>query len=246
MKDIININRLGLYSTGLMTILAVVTFAVAICTPPVSGPFCTGSCVTYPYTDIISRFPKDYIWMYFAILMILFYTVSIVCVHLSSINEKKIYSYLGLTFSAISAVILITDYFIQVTVVQPSLIKGETDGIALLTQYNPHGIFISMEELGYLMMSIAFIFLAQVFSGPAKRGKVLKWVYSISFIVMIITFLWFSFKYGIKREYRFEVAAITINFTTLIVSGILLSILFRKEMRTGLNLRLTLQNDIII
>ena len=36
--------------------------------------------------------------------------------------------------------------------------NGETDGIALLTQYNGHGIFIAMEELGYITMSISFLF----------------------------------------------------------------------------------------
>jgi hypothetical protein len=36
--------------------------------------------------------------------------------------------------------------------------KGETDGIALITQYNEHGLFIAMEELGYITMSIALVF----------------------------------------------------------------------------------------
>lgn len=32
---------------------------------------------------------------------------------------------------------------------------GETEGITLLTQYNAHGIFIALEELGYLLMSLS-------------------------------------------------------------------------------------------
>jgi hypothetical protein len=28
--------------------------------------------------------------------------------------------------------------------------NGETDGLSILTQYNPHGIFIALEEIGYL------------------------------------------------------------------------------------------------
>jgi hypothetical protein len=32
---------------------------------------------------------------------------------------------------------------------------GETEGITLLTQYNAHGIFIVLEELGYLLMSLS-------------------------------------------------------------------------------------------
>jgi hypothetical protein len=54
---------------------------------------------------------------------------------------------LGIVFATISCTLLVGDYFIQISVIQPSLLKGETDGIALLTQYNPHGIFIALEEV---------------------------------------------------------------------------------------------------
>lgn len=45
------VNKTGFYVSLIVTILAVVTFGIAICTPPVSGPFCKGSCVGYPYSD---------------------------------------------------------------------------------------------------------------------------------------------------------------------------------------------------
>jgi hypothetical protein len=32
---------------------------------------------------------------------------------------------------------------------QPSLLKGETEGLTLFLQYNPDGIFIALEDLGY-------------------------------------------------------------------------------------------------
>jgi hypothetical protein len=56
----------------------------------------------------------------------------------------------GIVFAIISCTFLVGDYFIQISVKQPSLLKGETDGISLLTQYNPHGIFIVLEEVSYL------------------------------------------------------------------------------------------------
>lgn len=78
-------------------------------------------------------------------------------------QDKKIYGYIGLSFSIISATILLIDYFVQISVIQPSLLQGETEGIAILTQYNPHGIFIALEEIGYLMMSLSFLCVAPVF-----------------------------------------------------------------------------------
>ena len=49
----------------------------------------------------------------------------------------------------------LVDYFLQLTVVVPSLQAGETDGLSLFTQYDPHGLFIAMEALGYLMLTVA-------------------------------------------------------------------------------------------
>src|SRR4030067_298612 len=63
-------------------------------------------------------------------------------------------------FAIMAALILAGDYFIQFSVVPVSLMSGETEGITLLTQYNAHGIFIVLEELGYLLMSLSFVLIA--------------------------------------------------------------------------------------
>jgi hypothetical protein len=44
----------------------------------------------------------------------------------------------------------------------------------------------------------------------------------------------FSVFYGIFREYRFEVAAFSINWLALVASGILLSIVFKRALATTL------------
>jgi hypothetical protein len=111
-----------------------------------------------------------------------------------------------------------------------------------LTQYNPHGVFIALEEIGYIMMSIAFISLVPVFSGAGKLKGAIRWIFILSFFLIIITFILISLKYGIKREYRFEVAAITIDWMALIVSGILVGILFRHEWRDSITLQSALKD----
>ena len=70
-----NANLLGFYAAILTAIITVVTFGIAIFTPPISGAFCVGSCIEYPFTNIVSRFPRDYVWMYLAILLTLIYVV---------------------------------------------------------------------------------------------------------------------------------------------------------------------------
>lgn len=71
-------------------------------------------------------------------------------------EEKKIYGVLSPIFYAVSAAVLSLNYFIQLTVIQPGLQKGEEAFLSLLSLYNPHGIFIALEDLGYLMMSVSF------------------------------------------------------------------------------------------
>jgi len=155
------------------------------------------------------------------------YIILSVCIHYCAPAEKKIYGHIGLVFALISATILIADYFLQLSVIQPSLLNGETDGIAMLTQYNPHGIFIALEDLGYLLMSFSFLFIALVFSG-SRLEKSIRMVFMSGFVLTILSLVIISFMYGIHREYRFEVISISINWLVLIVSGILLSRFYKK------------------
>ncbi|MCI0714215.1 MAG: hypothetical protein L0154_28930, partial [Chloroflexi bacterium] len=146
--------NLGFYTAIAITILTIITFGIAFLTPPLSGPSCTDSCYEYPYHDIASRFPRDYYWMYPAMVLTLLFVVLLVIIHHYAADNRKVFSQIGLSFGLIAAAALLVDYFVQVSVIPPSLENGETDGIALLTQFNSHGAFIALEEVGYLMMSL--------------------------------------------------------------------------------------------
>ena len=226
-------HALGFYTSLLTVVLTVVTFAIALLTPPLSGPFCADSCFEYPYLDIASRFPRDYLWMYPAMGLTLVYVVLMACIHSYASEGKKIWGQIGLSIALISATMLIADYFIQVSVIQPSLENGETDGLALLTQYNPHGIFIALEDVGYLVMSVSFLCAAPVFSRSDRVERAIRWIFILSFLLALLALIVISVQYGIEREYRFEVAVISINWLVLIVTGVLLSMVFRRAMRTA-------------
>jgi len=212
-------------------VLTVVTFSIAVFTPPLSGPFCLEACLQYPFLDIGDRFPRDYYWMYPAILLTMVYLVLMVCIHQYTADEKKIFSQIGLSFAIMSATILIMNYFIQISVIQPSIINGETDGISILTQYNPHGLFIALEDIGYLIMSLGFFCVYPVFSRSTKLERSIRWMFILCFVLTLGSLIIITGQYGINREYRFEVLAIMINWIVLIVSGILLSIVFKRAMQ---------------
>jgi hypothetical protein len=224
------VSKVGFYSAVLTTLLTLISFGIAISTPPLSGPFCTGGCYTYPYSDIASRFPRDYYWMYPAMILNVVYYVLMVAIHYFAPVEKKIFSHIGLSFAFLSMATFVIDYFLQVSVIQPSLILGETDGIALLSQFNAHGVFIVLEEIAFIMMSMSMLFMAPVFVGKTKSEKALRGIFTGSFLLNAVSFALISAFYGISREYRFEVAAFTINWLALIASGILLSIVFRRSL----------------
>jgi hypothetical protein len=226
-------NRVGLYSAILTVVTTVLTFSLAITAIPNSGAGCTENCVEYPYIDTLSEFPRDYLWMPPAMILVVVYVILVVSIHAYAAQHKKIYSQIGLSFSLIAAGILLSDYFIQFSVVPISLMNGETQGIALLTQYNPHGIFIVLEELGYLLMSLSFVFLAPVFADTGRLASVVRWVFIAGFILTMVFLAVISIKYGLDREDRFEIAAISINWLVLVVNGVLLSFLFRRREEVG-------------
>lgn len=225
-------HQLGYYAALLAAVLTLGTFVVAFLTPPLSGPGCQVGCFTYPYSDIASRFPRDYYWMYPAILISFVYVVLVACIHSTAPSEKKVFSHLGLLFAGVSAAILIVDYFVQVSVIQPSLVNGETEGIALWTQFNPHGLFIALEEIGYLLMSVAFLCLAPVFAGRNRIEAWIRWLFILAFILTVLALVFVSIQLGVRREYIFEIIAISINWIVLIVAGFLLSVFFRRAMST--------------
>ena len=221
----------GFYSAILTTVMTVVTFGFAMTAIPISGANCPEGCIEYPYLDTISQFPKDYLWMFPAIILILSYVILMVSIHSYASQQKKIFSQIGLSFAIITAVILLSAYFIQFSVVPVSLINGETEGITLLTQYNPHGIFIALEDLGYLMMSLSLLFMAPVFTNKDRLETTVRWVFIVGFILTIVSLATISINYGLDRKDRFEVLAISINWFALIINGVLLSIVFRRQLK---------------
>jgi hypothetical protein len=225
--------RVGLYSAILTVLITILTFSLAITSIPNSGAGCTENCVEYPYLNTLSEFPRDYLWMPLAMLLIVVYVTLVVSIHTYAAQHKKIYSRIGLSFALIAAGILLSDYFIQFSVVPISLMNHETDGIALVTQYNPHGIFIVLEELGYLLMSLSFLFLAPVFTNEGRLASVVRWVFIAGFVLTMVFLAVISINYGLDREDRFEIAVISIDWLVLVVNGVLLSFLFRRREEVG-------------
>jgi len=222
--------KVGLYSSWSLTILTMITFGFAMMAIPPSGPNCLSNCMNYPYPDILSYYPRDYYWMYLAVFQLCAFLIFMIANHFVAPVERKIYSFISVAFALIATTVLLADYILQFSVIPISVMKGQTEGIALLTQYNGHGIFIVLEELGFTMMSIAFIFLSPVFSMKSRLDKAIRWILLMPFVVNVFAFVFYSIQFGLDRDYRYEVAAISINWLVTILAGILIGVFFKREM----------------
>ena len=223
--------KFGLYSSLSLVIMTIITWSFAMIAVPPAGPYCPGDCMSYPFLDILSYYPRDYYWMYLAVFQLFAYLLFVVSIHFIASIEKKLFSFVSVAFSLISSIVLLIAYFVQFSVVPMSMMKGETDGIALITQYNGHGIFIAMEDLGYIAMSISFLFLAFIFSMKNRLEKSIRLILIMAFLFTVVSFIYYSIEFGIDRSYRFEVATITINWLVTITAGILISILIKKRLK---------------
>ena len=221
--------KVSLLSALLTAVFAAVSFVLGAVTPARAGPLAQpADIVPFPYTNAATFIPSDYIWLVPGFLLALIFVVLMVCIHRYASEERKIFSQIGLSFSLVYAVAITTDYFIQLFVIQPSILNGETAGLSLFTLYNPHGIFLALESLGYLMMSVALLFAAAVFA-KGKLERIIRWLFVTSFVLAVGSLAFFSLlRYDIIA---FEVTILSINWIVLIISGILLSIVFNRARR---------------
>ena len=226
-------DRIGLYAAIATTILTIITFALAMTAIPNSGAFCPGDCREYPYLDTIDQYPGDYLWMIPVLPLLLSYMILMVAVYNGVDIRRKIFGQIGILFTAAAVFVLVVNYVVQLAVVTASLMNRETEGIALLTQYNPRGIFIILEEFGYLMIGLSFLFTACSLGTDVRIKRVIRRTYFTGFILSMLSFAVIMSVYGIGREDRFEVAVITIDWLVLIITGIMLSLYFRKRLNAA-------------
>jgi hypothetical protein len=224
-------SRVGFYSAVLTTIVAIVTFGLAMTAIPISGANCPADCVDYPYLDTVAQYPKDFLWMPPAMLLVLVYVALMVSIHSYVGRQGKVFSQIGLSFALIAAAILLSDYYLQFSVVPVSLMNAETEGVAMFIQYNPHGVFLVLEELGYLVMGLSFLFVGLGLSNRSRLESVICWIFFIGFVLAMLSLVVISMSYGLERLDRLEVLVISIDWLILIVNGVLLSIMFGRQQR---------------
>jgi len=80
-------------------------------------------------------------------------------------------------------------------------------------------------------MGISFLFIAPVFINKSPLETIISWIYIIAFILIVLSFIVVTVKYGVVRQDRFEVIVLSIDWLVLITNGILTSIVFKRAIR---------------
>ena len=116
-------NKVGLYSAIATTLLTLITFILAMTAIPISGANCPANCVDFPYLDTLAQYPKDFYWMFAAMLWILAFLVFEISLHYLAPKHLRIISHIALILSITAAIILLIDYYAQVSIIPMRLIK---------------------------------------------------------------------------------------------------------------------------
>jgi len=174
--------------------------------------------------------PRDYLWMYPAALLALLLIVLVACLTEWLEPPRRVLGRIGFAFTTIGAAVLVIDYAIQLTVLQPALVRGQTDGMSPWTQYNPFGFFIGLENVGYAVLNLGFLALgAALIRLPTRLERATGAVLILGGSLTWAALLLYSLAYRAQLDYRFEVMAIFISGLVLIAAPAMLALVFARS-----------------
>ena len=227
-------SRLGVWVAPSTAAVGVVSLVVSVSTPVRSGPWCNDGCVAYPYTDVAAFVPRDYLWMYPEVLLVLLFVVLAACLLHWVPPQRRLSAAVAVCFAVIGAAVLVVDYGIQLTVLQPAVLSGQTEGLSALTMYNPRGVFIALENVGYAVFGVAFVFLGGALAGgSSRRERAVRWVFTVGGALILAALVLSAAIYRADLDYWFELMSLSITWLVLIGSGTLLTMVFGRALKVA-------------
>lgn len=115
--------------------------------------------------------PIHQLSFYPSLFLALTFVVLLSCLHRYAPEDKKVWSLSALALGVLYATMASVNYQIQLVAVRPSLMRGESAGLEMLVQANPHSIFIALAN-SYAYMCLAMLFAAPIFEG----GRLERWI----------------------------------------------------------------------
>ena len=224
--------RFAAWAAAVTALAASLALGIGVFTPPRGGILCASGCIAYPYADAAPFVAGDSIWIYPAIVMALGFVAVAASLHQVAPAAGKLPGLLALAFAVLAAGLLVGDYFVHLMVVEPSLAKGQGAAMATLSMYNPHGVFIALENAGYFVMGLAFLATSRAVARTGRLARGIGAVFLLAGALAVGGLLLLGALFGTDLDVRYEVAAISVDYLGLAVGGALLAVLFRRPIRT--------------
>jgi len=218
--------RFAAVAAAVTALAATLALGVGVLTPPRGGVLCTSGCIPYPYTAAAPYVAADSVWIYPAIVMVLGFVAVAASLHGLAAPARRAPALGALALSAIAAALLVGDYGVHLMVVVPSLAKGEGADVTLLSMYNPHGVFIALENAGYFTLGLAFLAAGMAIPGGGRLGRAARWTFLAAGGLAVGGLAVLGLSFGTDLDVRYEVFAISVDYLALIVGGALLAGLF--------------------
>lgn len=217
-----------------VALLAVISLAMAITTPPRSGPFCRSDCVSYPYTNAARFVPRDYLWMYPATMLLAVFVVLVGLLRERCAPERQWLAGVGLCFTGLGTAPLALAYGIQLTVLQPNLLSGHPEGLSPWSQYNPSGLFIALENIGYTTLGLAFICIGLALPAHVPRIRTTGVIFTVGGALILTLLVLLAVIYRSDLAYRYEVWSILVTWLVMAITGVTLSVAFSRDRWVGM------------
>jgi len=169
------VSRIGFWSailTTVWTIWFIVAFGYYMSSLPSEWPGIEAFAASFDVIPYIA-------WVIPCLLLALTFPVMISSIHHYALDDKRIWSLLGLVFAVMYGVILATNYWVLLTVVRESILSGYTEGLEWFVIGSQHSITNTIEGMGYGFMGLAVIFVSQIFSGD-KLKNWLRWLFIVN------------------------------------------------------------------
>jgi len=101
-------------------------------------------------------------------------------------ESKRVLSRTAICFSVLFALLVSTHYFVQLSAVRLSILKGQLQGLEQIVQGNPLSAFSAMNMLGWtLFLGLTSLFIAPIFSG-GKLEKSLRVLFILNGVFCIL------------------------------------------------------------
>ncbi len=151
------------------------------------------------------------------------FLVMLVCVNAMVPGERRIWSQLGVAFAEVYVPLCSIAYIVELFVVEPRVMHGAANEVALLTLTRGDTILNAVDGIGYIFMCLATLFAAPAFVGD-RLQQWIRWLFLANGILAVPIFL----TYFVNRSFIFGAALWSV---TISVSAILLATFFRRSGR---------------